>query len=183
MCTLASDAELLSRTQSAGQTRAHDLLPHRPAGPAHHRLRAVPRGQRAPAAVAGAQHLCPAPTCTSVPTHGRRGFACCTAFSHHGAVDSFTNPIICVVVQTCEDVIRWVPDLLPVAPKLQRSSASLNRRSERALLRTTTCEASPALQQFLALYGSGSSGRHCAAVMSCVCIVVHRALQPASFAA
>lgn len=60
--------------------------------------------------------------------------------------------------QVCEDVIRWVPDLLPVAPKLQRSSASLQRRSERALLRTTTCEASPALQQFLALYGSGGSG-------------------------
>ena len=61
-------------------------------------------------------------------------------------------------LQTCEDVIRWVPDLLLVAPKLQRSSASLQRRTERALLRTTTCEASPALQQFLALYGGESSG-------------------------
>jgi hypothetical protein len=62
-----------------------------------------------------------------------------------------------------------VPDLLPVAPKLQRSSASLNRRSERALLRTTTCEASPALQQFLALYGSGSSGRWTDAPCPCDC--------------
>ena len=88
-----------------------------------------------------------------------------------------------MVLQTCEDVIRWVPDLLPVAPKLQRSSASLNRRSERALLRTTTCEASPALQQFLALYGSGSSGQQSAAVMSCVCLVVHWAMQSATFAA
>lgn len=69
-------------------------------------------------------------------------------------------------MQTCEDVIRWVPDLLPVAPKLQRSSASLQRRSDRALLRTTTCEASPALQQFLALYGSESSGALSDALLS-----------------
>jgi len=52
-----------------------------------------------------------------------------------------------------------VPDLLPGAPRLQRSSGSAHRRrSERALMRTTTCEASPALQQFLALYGGPNAG-------------------------
>ncbi len=48
----------------------------------------------------------------------------------------------------CEDVIRWVHDLLPgLGQSLPRLSAAAAAKQARALLRTNTTEASPALTQ------------------------------------
>jgi len=60
--------------------------------------------------------------------------------------------------QVCEDVIRWVPDLLPGSGQsLPRLSAAAAAKQARVLLRSTTTESSPALTQFLQLYGSASA--------------------------
>lgn len=51
-------------------------------------------------------------------------------------------------MQVCEDVIRWVPDLLPGSGQsLPRLSAAAAAKQARVLLRSTTTESSPALTQ------------------------------------